>query len=122
MQFVKRTVFFEKNFFGISFEEFYKRCLSVSDSVVPGKTNNGRVVCSGNTCNLKCNPGHSSYGGFSRGKCVKHRKTGKIFWNRGKLGVCRTCGPLEINENEMKVPENAILFINLFICLQKIFH
>lgn len=70
---------------------------------MPGPIKDGNVECKGLYCTLKCVKGFSNYGGFNRAKCVKHKKTGKIFWNRGKLGECRTCPPLEVNTDEMKV-------------------
>ena len=85
------------------FEKRIQKCTAGSNKIIPGAIENGKVLCKGNYCKLACDAGFSNYGGFNKAKCVRHKKTGKAFWNRGKLGECRTCGPLEINEEEIKV-------------------
>ena len=97
-----------KLFFGVigatlGATEEWQKCTRQSNRIEPGPIENGNIVCQGKFCTLKCNIGHSNYGGFNRAKCVTHRKTGRVFWNRGKLGQCRTCPPMEINQDEMKM-------------------
>lgn len=83
--------------------ELYKSCLSKSNKIEEGSVQNGSVDCKGATCTLNCKAGYSSYGGYTRAKCIVNRKTGKSYWSRSKLGSCRTCNELEIHHGDMEM-------------------
>jgi len=83
--------------------DVYKSCMQKSTKIQPGSVHNGAINCRGSTCILNCQDGYSSYGGYTRSKCVTNRRSGRNYWSRSKLGSCRTCEDLEYNRKEMNM-------------------
>lgn len=73
-------------------------CLAVDN--IAGPIENGKVECNGQHCHVKCDPNYHFYGGPPRVRCKKSQWKGP-HWS-GKHAVCRTCDPIEINDDSMR--------------------
>ena len=84
-----------------------KRCLgrrgvpTINGFSNPGTIENGKIVCSDRSCATNCNTSYDTYGGQSRTHC-KQAPSGKWVWT-SRLGVCKTCSPLHINDQNISV-------------------
>lgn len=77
----------------------YKNCQSTLKEV--NQVPNGKVLCRGDSCQLKCNRDYDVYGGAQKIKCV--RRGGGAVWNSKDFGSCQTCMQLPIDQDSMQM-------------------